>query len=59
MEIPSLVLAFANYQRIVMFQISSNQNPIPWITEPDFSYMRLHENNCNISLSLQKCYSSY
>ena len=36
-----------------MFQIFSNQNPVLQISKSSFSYMRLHENNCDISLFLQ------
>jgi len=53
MEISNLILVFANYQRTVMFQISSNQNPTSQIVELDSLYMRLHRNNYDISLFLQ------
>ena len=36
-----------------MFQISSNQDLAFQITKPNSSYMRLHENNYNISPFLQ------
>ena len=47
------MLVFANYQRTIMFQISSNQDLAPQISKPDSPYKRLYKNNCNISLSLQ------
>jgi len=53
MAISSLVLIFANYQRTIIFQISSNQNFVSQITKLNFSYIRLYKNNCNITLSLQ------
>jgi len=46
------MLVFTNYQRIVMFQISSDQDFASQITEPDSPYIRLYENNCDISLFL-------
>ena len=42
---------FTNYQRTIIFQISSD--PASQITELNPLYTRLHENNCNIPLSLQ------
>jgi len=48
----SLMLVFANYQRTIIFQISSNQDLASQIAKPDSPYMRLYENNHNISLSL-------
>ena len=47
------MLVFANYHRIIIFQISSNQDLASQIAKPDSSYMRFYENNHNISLSLQ------
>jgi len=47
------MLVFANYQRIVMFQISNDQNFTSQIAKPDFFYIKLYENNCNIPLFLQ------
>ena len=48
--IPGLVLIFANYQRTIIFQISSNQDLVSQITKLN---IRLYKNNCNITLSLQ------
>ena len=36
-----------------MFQIPSNQNTVSHIAESNSPYIRLYENNYNISLSLQ------
>ena len=47
------MLVFANYQRIIIFQISSNQNLASQIAKPNSSYIRFCENDHNISLSLQ------
>jgi len=47
------MLVFANYQRIIIFQISSNQDLASQIAKADSSYMRFYENNHNISLFLQ------
>jgi len=47
------MLVFADCQKSVIFQIPSDQNPVLQITEPDSLYMRIYENNCNISLFLQ------
>ena len=52
-ETSGLVLVFTNYQRIVIFQISSDQNSAPQIAKSDSSYIRLHGNNCDIPLFLQ------
>ena len=41
MEIPSPVLIFADYQRTIISQISSNQNFVSQITELNFSYETL------------------
>ena len=38
---------FANYQKTVIFQISSDQNPTSQITKSYSSYMRLYGNNYN------------
>jgi len=53
MGISSPMPVFANYQRTVIFQISSNQDFASQIAKLDSSYMRLYENNCDIPLSLQ------
>jgi len=53
MEIPDLVLIFADYQRKIMFQISNDQNFLSQITEFNFPYIKLYENNCDIFFLLQ------
>jgi len=53
MKTSGLVLVFTNYQRIVIFQISSDQNSAPQIAKSNSSYIRLYGNNCDISLFLQ------
>ena len=44
---------FTNCQKTAMFQTSNDQNFVSQLAEPNFSYMRLYENNCNIPLFLQ------
>ena len=53
MKTSGLVLVFTNYQRIVIFQISSDQNSAFQIAKFNSSYIRLHGNNCDIPLFLQ------
>ena len=48
MEISSLASIFADYQRTITFQISSDQDPALQIAELNFFYTRLCENNCNV-----------
>ena len=52
-EISGPVLISADYQKTIIFQIFSNQDFVSQITKLNFPYMRLYENNCDISLSLQ------
>jgi len=47
------MLVFAHYKKTVIFQIFSDQDSTFEITEPDFSHIRLYENNCDIPLFLQ------
>ena len=43
---------FTDYQRTIMFQISSDQDPAPQIAELDSFYIRLHENDYNVLSAL-------
>jgi len=52
-ETASLVSVFADCQRTITFQISSDQDFASQITEFDFLCIRLYRNNCNIPLFLQ------
>ena len=47
-ETPSPVLIFANYQRTIIFQISSDQDFTSQIAELDFLNMRLYGNDCDV-----------
>ena len=48
MRTPGPVLIFADYQRTITFQISSDWNPTFQVTELDFLYTRLCRNDYNI-----------
>jgi len=53
MEMPSPALIFANYQRTIMLQVSSDQNSALQIAELDFLYTRLYRNDCDIPSALR------
>ena len=44
---------FTDYQRTIIFQISSDQDPALQIAELDFLYIRLHKNDYNILSALR------
>ena len=52
-EMSSPALIFTDYQRTIMFQISSDQDPAPQIAELDSLYIRLHENDYNVLSTLR------
>ena len=53
MKMSDLISFFANYKRIIDFQISSDQNSTFQITKLDSLYIRLYRNNCDVSSTLR------